>query len=90
MNALVQRGAPRDFVDVHQLVTAGLVTPEECWALWQRKNPDLKLDEARVEVARRLHELELRRPIETIGDLGERERASATRAWFRKTFLANR
>lgn len=31
MTALVQRGAPRDFVDVHALVEAGLVTTEDCW-----------------------------------------------------------
>jgi hypothetical protein len=89
MNALVQRAAPRDFVDVRHLVLAGLLTPAECWRLWQRKNPDLVFDDARAELARRLHELELRRPLETIADSAERERADAARRWFREVFLAS-
>ncbi len=88
MNALVQRGAPRDFLDIRQLVIAGLATPRECWPVWQRKNPDLKLAEARAEVARHLHELELRRPLETRVDPAERERAGETRRWFREVLLS--
>jgi hypothetical protein len=87
MNALVQRGAPRDFVDIRQVVAFGLAMPHECWALWEKKNPDLQLNEARAEAARHLQELEIRRPLETISDPGESERASATRLWFREVFL---
>lgn len=87
MNALVQRGAPRDFVDIRQLDLAGLMTPSDCWHAWAKKNPDLKLDDARAEVARHLHELELRRPLDTITDAIERERARQTRDWFRTVFL---
>lgn len=87
MNALVQRGAPRDFLDVKALVTAGLVTPAECWALWERKNPDLTLGAAHLEVGRHLEALELRRPLSSIPDASERERAQATRGWFRAQFL---
>jgi hypothetical protein len=90
MNALVLRGAPRDYVDVRELSAAGLATPADCWAVWQRKNPDLKPDEARAEVARHLHELSLRRPLDDIVDAGERERARSTRAWFRDVFLKPR
>ena len=88
MNALVQRGAPRDFVDVRQLAEAGLVGPAECWELWQRKNPDLTVDAARAEVARHVHELELRRPLNAITDPAERVRAAATRLWFKEHFLS--
>ena len=87
MNALVQRGAPRDFVDIRQLVAVGLATPGECWEVWRRKNPDLSVEQARLETIRRLCELELRRPLESIGDPAERERASETRAWYREVFL---
>jgi hypothetical protein len=87
MNALVQRAAPRDFVDVKHLVASGLVTPAECWHLWARKNPDLDVAAAQVEVARHLQELELRRPLASIADGAERARARATRAWFRDEFL---
>jgi hypothetical protein len=87
MNALVQRGAPRDFTDIRQLVTAGHLTPEECWDLWRRKNPDVNPGDARLEVGRHLHELELRRPLETLTDSAQREQARQTRAWFRTVFL---
>ena len=87
MNALVQRGAPRDFVDVRQLVVSALATPAECWGLWQRKNPDIALEDAQAEVVRHLHEIELRRPLATMNDPAERERARVTRAWVRKDFL---
>lgn len=87
MNALVQRGAPRDFTDIRQLVTAGHLSPDECWDLWRRKNPDLDFAAARLEVARHLHELELRRPLETLTDPARREQARQTRDWFRTVFL---
>jgi hypothetical protein len=86
LDILVQRGAPRDFTDIRQLVTAGHLTPAECWHLWERKNPDLNPADARAEVARHLHELELRRPLDTLTDLDQREQARQTRAWFRAVF----
>lgn len=88
MNALVQRGAPRDLLDVRQVVVAGLVSAADCWALWVRKNPDLDAAAARAEVARHLQELERRRPLDAIPDPAERARAALTRAWFRADFLA--
>jgi hypothetical protein len=87
MNALVLRGAPRDFVDVRQLISNGLATVEDCWDLWQRKNPDLAPAEAKAEVARHLLALELRRPLAAIQDPAERQQAAETRAWFKKHFL---
>jgi len=89
MNALAQRGAPRDFLDIYELVRAGLVTAADCWGLWQRKNPDLTLLAARAEVRRHLEALEKRRPLTGILDAGERDRAAQVRAWFRDFFLAS-
>lgn len=87
MNALVLRGAPRDFVDIRHLVANGFLSVEECWQAWHRKNPDLNLSDAKAEVARHLQELEARRPLDTISDSNERSKAAHTRAWFREHFL---
>ena len=87
MNALVQRGAPRDFLDLHELVRTGLVTPADCWRLWQRKNPDLALAAARAEVTRHLAALEKRRPLAGILDASQRDRAASVRTWFHDRFL---
>ena len=87
MNALVNRGAPRDFRDIHAIVTGGLLTPEQCWELWRAKNPEGALDAAKRNVLLHLASLEARRPLDTIPDLSERERARLVRDWFRETFL---
>jgi predicted nucleotidyltransferase component of viral defense system len=87
MNALVQRGAPRDLLDIREAVAAGLVTSQDCWELWERKNPGLAIHAGKMEVARRLEELELRRPLRSLADAAERERAAQARAWYRNTFL---
>jgi predicted nucleotidyltransferase component of viral defense system len=87
MNALVQRGAPRDFTDIWQLVTTGHLTPTQCWELWSRKNPDLNSDDAQAEAGRHLHEIELRRPLDTLTNPLQREQARQTRDWFRTVFL---
>jgi len=87
LNALVDRGAPRDFTDIKHAIDAGLLTPEAAWDLWVRKNPGEPLDAAKQKVLWNLTSLESRRPLDTIKDEAERERASATRAWFKEEFL---
>ena len=87
MNALVQRGAPRDLLDLKEAVDAGLVSPRDCWLLWEQKNPGLDPQAAKLEVTRRLEELALRRPLHLIADTAERERAAAVRCWYRDVFL---
>jgi len=87
MNALVDRGAPRDFVDVRRVVEAGLTSAEECWKLWSRKNPVSSVDSAKEKVLHHLTVLSLRRPLEGISDPGERSAAASTRNWFRRDFL---
>ncbi|MEJ2353711.1 MAG: nucleotidyl transferase AbiEii/AbiGii toxin family protein [Anaerolineales bacterium] len=37
MVALVERGAPRDFRDIHAVCHAGLITPQKCWDLWRQR-----------------------------------------------------
>lgn len=87
MNALVDRGAPRDFTDIQHVVEVGLITVDAVWALWRRKNPGAPLDSAKQKVLLHLTSLEVRRPLETIGDDTERGRARATREWFKQGFL---
>jgi len=88
MNALVQRGAARDFLDIREAVTRGLVTVDECWALWSLKNAGGDASAARANVLRHLEALELRRPLDAITDAGARDAARRTRGWVREALLA--
>jgi hypothetical protein len=83
MNALVGRGAPRDFVDVAEVCGRGLVTPADCWELWQLKNPGRPRLEAVADVLRHLNGIELRRPLDRL-PATERDRAAAVRRFIRE------
>lgn len=87
MNALVNRGAPRDFLDIQRAVEEGLLTVEDCWTLWQRRNPEETITSGHEKVLFHLAALETRRPLVQIQDPAERERVSQTRSWFRERFL---
>ncbi|HMO27329.1 MAG TPA: hypothetical protein PKB10_13780, partial [Tepidisphaeraceae bacterium] len=87
MNALVDRGAPRDFLDIYHAVHAGLLTADECWTLWTCKNPNETLREAMQKVSYHLTALEHRRPLDSIVDDSARAQASAVRDWFRNIFV---
>ena len=54
MTALVNRGAPRDFSDIYQLVHAGVLGSDECWRLYTLKNPGVPRDEAQRKVLAKL------------------------------------
>lgn len=87
MNALVNRGAPRDFRDICEIVQAGIATRERCWQLWATKNPGRDIADARLAVQHWLAGIEARRPLERM-DGPDRNRAQALRAWFRDVFTA--
>jgi hypothetical protein len=87
MNALVERGAARDFLDVAHMVTAKLATRAECWGLWGSKNPASSIESAKRKVLFHLTAMEARRPLDSIKDTEERAKAQQTRAWFRREFL---
>lgn len=87
MNALVNRGAPRDLLDIKHVVDEGLLSVEDSWALWIKKNPGQTLESAKQNVLLHLKRLEARRPLEAITDPQEREQAHTLRAWYRNTFL---
>lgn len=80
MNALVARGAPRDFRDVYQVVHAGLTTVKECWELWQAKNEGLEVNLAKAQVVKHLESIALRRPLAQLTDR-ERAAAQSLRRW---------
>lgn len=85
MNALVQRGAPRDFVDIFEVVKRGLTTTDECWRLWEAKNTGASVNEAKIDILTHLKRIEQRRPISSIPH-EEREHAQQLRSWFQSDF----
>ena len=91
MVALVERGAPRDFLDIYSLCTVGVVSPNECWSLWrQRQNLsdiDADFSRARLAVETHLERISLHRPLMNITDEGQREQARQVRDWFGNVFL---
>ncbi len=91
MAALVERGAPRDFRDIHALCTAHLTTPPECWRLWRHRQEQAGSDgdrhRARLAVETHLARIAQHRPLESIAIPSQREEAAQVRAWFTKEFL---
>ncbi len=89
MNALVNRGAPRDFLDIFEVVQRNLGTAEDCWHLWEMKNPDTDRGQAMVDVLAYLERIIQRRPMGALPE-PEREQASHVRAWFATDFCQPR
>lgn len=91
MVGLIERGAPRDFRDIYTLCQAGVVTPEQCWALWQERQhlADSDADMARACLAIQTHlaRIATQRPLERIPDPDERAAAERVRRWFTTEFL---
>jgi len=87
MNALVDRGSPRDFADIYHVAAAGLVNAAECWRLWERKNPGESIEPAKRKVLHHLTALATRRPLESIANAAERRQAGQTRDWYRREFV---
>jgi len=91
MVALVERGAPRDFLDIFNVCQAGLFSIAECWALWRKRQAlsgsDVDVARARLAIETHLERIALHRPLEQIVDLGQREQARQLRDWFISEFL---
>jgi hypothetical protein len=91
MNALVQRGAPRDFLDVYKICTAELISMEECWDLWHKRQElignEHDEEKARLAIETHLKRIELQRPLEHYKDDEERAFAKKLREWFVNSFL---
>jgi len=87
MNALIARGAPRDFTDIKAVVDAGLLDARQCWHLWLRKNPGVTLEYGKMAVQNHLAAIIARRPLDKLEPERRRE-AGALREWFRDVFAA--
>lgn len=94
MIALVERGAPRDFRDIHAVCQAGLVTIQECWQLWQKRQQatgqEADRERAKLAIETHLERIEQNRPLAQIDRLEERVQAQAVRHWYRGEFLHER
>ena len=91
MVALVERGAPRDFLDIYTLCQSELFQVAECWDLWRRRQTlvgsDVDHSRARLAIETHLERIALHRPLEKIEDGSQREQARQVRDWFWKEFL---
>jgi hypothetical protein len=91
MVALVERGSPRDFLDIYTLCQHGRSTTESCWSLWRARQRAAEQDDdqRRAELAVRTHlaRIERARPLREIDDPGARAAAAGLRRWFIEEFL---
>lgn len=91
MTALIERGAPRDFLDIYESCKQKLITVQDCWELWQKRerlrgneNMDKKIGcEALLLHLKRIEKI---RPLESIENLEKRESAEKVRKWFKNEF----
>ena len=92
MTALVERGAPRDFRDIHALCDAGLITVDACWSLWRRRQElsggDTDASRARLAAETHLARIAQHRPLPGIAAPEARREADEVRRWFIEVFLA--
>lgn len=91
MTALVERGAPRDFVDIYNLCRENIVTAHRCWELWELRQAaaegEANRDRASLAVQLHLERIESHRPLAQIDEVIARESAESLRRWYRKEFL---
>jgi hypothetical protein len=91
MEALVNRGAPRDFRDIHAFCREGLATVSELWELWARRRTAAGEEADRAQAAlavwTHLERIERARPLERLAEADAREAAAQLRGWFRGSFL---
>lgn len=88
MTALVQRGAPRDFLDIYHLCTRDVMSMADCWNVFLEKNPGITVAEAKRKIIARLAMIEASRPLETIQPDVVREQAARVRSWYYQVFAA--
>jgi len=67
-------------------VSSQIAGPDELWALYAAKNPGSDSAIAKAQVAQRLAEIELRRPLDSL-DPNSRSAAEKLRAWVREEFV---
>lgn len=91
MTALIERGAPRDFLDIYEICHTKLATITRCWDLWQEREINRGITEPDKQIAHEaillhLSRIEKSRPLETIADSNQRNQAKKIRVWFKNEF----
>lgn len=91
MTALIERGAPRDFLDIYEVCNKKIMSINRCWELWQEREVKRGNKSPEVELAcegllLHLSRIERVRPLEKILDKQERKRAEDLRNWFKNEF----
>lgn len=91
MVALVERGAPRDLLDIYSICEARLLDARECWGLWKKRQELARNDSdtarATLAIETHLERIAVHRPLDKIVDANEREQARKVREWFSNVFL---
>lgn len=91
MVALIERGAPRDFLDIYTICKAELLSVGECWSLWTQRQTisgnDADMSRARLAIETHLQRISLLRPLEKIDDETQRQQSQQVREWFSEVFL---
>lgn len=95
MTAVIERGAPRDFVDIYEVCKQNLVTVSQCWELWQEREKKRGVDSPDPALGcegllLHLSRIERVRPLESIRDVNQRKHAEAVRNWFKYEFCKER
>jgi len=88
MAALVQRGAPRDFLDIYQVCTRDVMSMADCWRAFTDKDLGVGSDEAKRKIIARLAMIEASRPLATIQPGEVRDQAARVREWYYGVFAA--
>ena len=88
MTALVQRGAPRDFLDIYHVCTRAVMSMADCWRAFTDKDLGIGIDEAKRKIIARLAMIEASRPLETIQPGEARDQAARVREWYYGVFAA--
>ncbi len=91
MTALVNRGAPRDFLDIYTLCNTEQTNIATCWQLWQTRqklsDEDDSLERAKLAVRANLARIEAARPLAGQPDGTTTNHSAALRVWFEQEFL---
>jgi hypothetical protein len=91
MTALIERGAPRDFLDIYEICIKNLVTISRCWELWRERELKRGVTESDQQIGYEaillhLSRIEKSRPLEKIVDSNQRNQANEVRVWFKNEF----
>lgn len=91
MVALVERGAPRDFLDIFAVCETQAATPQDCWLLWRerqaRSGGSTSRSRATLAITTSLSRIEMRRPLPSIANQQQRSEAERTKNWFREKYI---